>query len=169
MTLWPLEDRGAFLLRRAVIGFDKETVIDPLPPGRYRLGLSLLGDACYGAGGTTVDLTGDAGAKPVEVLVITAGAIHGRLTGAANPAEVSVMLVAAETASGAAPVQITSPNSGSRFRFVNLRPGRYRIGVERTAEETGTRWTPGHGAMAEIEVPGGGVTEVELPVPRLTR
>ncbi len=169
MTLWPLEDRGAFLRRRADIRFDKETVIDPLPQGRYSLGLSLLGDACYAAGGATVDLTEDADRKPVEVLVTTAGAVHGRLTGAANAGQVSIMLVAAEPVRGAAPVQITFPDSESRFRFENLRPGRYRIGVERTAEETGARWIPGQGAMVEIEVPGGGVTEVELPVPRLTR
>ena len=164
LTLSPLEDWCALAHASAEVSLAKETIINDLPPGRYLLSVSQLGETCYYATHAVIDLTGATPVDLVVVLVAPAGSIHGRVTGAANPTEVAVVLVASDPVETAPPVQITFPDLKSRFAFENLRPGRYRIATEPAVEVSQPGWKAHLDRMFEIEVPGGAPTDIELPV-----
>jgi hypothetical protein len=51
-----------------------------------------------------------------------------------------------------------------RFEFAGLRPGHYRIAAQLAAGAAKARWVNDVAHMIEIDVPGGILTEVELPV-----
>ena len=62
------------------------------------------------------------------------------------------------------PVYVAFADARSEFVFPNLRPGRYRIAARPVVGDAGTPWIPDLGGMFEIEVNGGGLVELDLPV-----
>jgi hypothetical protein len=54
--------------------------------------------------------------------------------------------------------------AGSEFVFPNLRPGRYRIAARPVVGDAGMPWVPDLEGMFEIEVNGGGLLELDLPL-----
>src|SRR6185295_17576379 len=98
------------------------------------IGASGLGEACYLASYTVLDLTAGAKDAPVRVIVGAAGAIHGKLVGATNPGEFAVALVAADPDRSASPVQVVFPSADGRFGFGGLPAGRYRIVTQAPGE-----------------------------------
>jgi len=112
-----------------------------------------------------VDLTSGANGETVQVPLAAAGAIHGKLTGAANPVEFAVALVTADPESGA-PVQVVFPAGDGRFAFGGLRPGRYRVVAQPAGETSRARWVTDPARMIEMQIPAGAPTEMELPAPK---
>ena len=162
LTLAPLEDWAAMFTRNTQVSFAKEQTLDNLPPTRFSIGLANLGQTCSHAG-AVLDLTGAADSKPVTILLAPAGAIRGRLTGAQNPADFAVTLVAADPVDGEPALQTAFPDAESRFAFGNLRPGRYYISAQ-PAGEAQARWVADIEHMLAVDARGGAETDIELPV-----
>jgi hypothetical protein len=97
------------------------------------------------------------GPGPIPVTVAPAGAIRGKLVGATGSFAVVLMAEDPEV-----PVQIALPDSQLKFEFAALPPGRYRVVVRAAAEG---RWVTDATQMIELDVAGGGPTDVELPAP----
>ena len=144
----------------------KEQAIADLAPARYRIGANRLGESCYLASDTVLDLSAGGPEAPVPVLVAAAGAIRGKLTGAVRAQEVAVALVAADAETSAQPVQVAFPDAGGKFAFTALRPGRYRIVTQAAGEASRGRWVTDPARMIEIRIVAGAPTELELPAPR---
>jgi protocatechuate 3,4-dioxygenase beta subunit len=166
VTLTALEDFAAKIDRTGEINSVKERAIADLAPARYQIGVNGLGESCYLASHTIVDLSAGAKDAPVPVLVAAAGAIRGKLTGAANPREFAVALVAADAETSAQPVQVVFPDAAGKFTFGALRPGRYRIVIQPAGEASQARWVTDPASMIEIQIVAGAPTEMELPAPQ---
>jgi hypothetical protein len=161
----PLEAWGAMVNGTAEVNTTKTQTVSPLAPGIYQLTATRLGDSCYSSGNPVVDLSKSAPSAPVAVTVAAAGEIRGRLiAGAARAADFAVILVPPEAADNPQAVQIAFPDAEGRFAFAALPPGRYRMAVRAAAEAVKTRWVPDLSRMTEIDVAGGGPTDLELPV-----
>jgi len=113
-----------------------------------------------------LDLTAGGKDGPVPVIVAAAGAIHGKLMGAANPGEFAVALVAADPDRSASPVQVVFPAADGRFQFGGLRAGRYRIVTQPAGEAGQARWVRDPAQMMELQIPAGAPTDLELPAPK---
>ena len=166
LHLLPLEDRAARIMQNIRVNFASEQRVDGLAPGRYHLAVSDLGEKCFLGVNPVLDLQHDDASEVVKVLVAPAGAIHGLLLPGSAAADYAVALVspALPLSPKAQPVQIAFPDEEGRFAFADLRPGEYRIAVRPVSVETEGRWVPDLEKMFEVEVAGGTVTEVELPV-----
>jgi hypothetical protein len=159
-----MEAWGTQVNRTVKISVARETVIHDLPPSRYLLRATDLGETCHGVSNAVVDLADVTDSKPVPVKVVPGGAIRGLLSDVVNSTQVAVVLVATDQAEEAQPVQIVLPDAERRFTFGGLRPGRYRIAARPSADPSKGRWIHDLGRMFELEVPGGSVTDIELPV-----
>jgi hypothetical protein len=168
ITLTALEDFAAMIDRSGEINSEKPQAIADLAPSRYLVVAKSLGESCYLASDTVVDLVAGAGDATVTVPLAAAGAIHGKLSGAANPAEFAVALVTADPDSSA-PVQVVFPAADGRFAFGGLRPGRYRIVAQPAGEVSKARWVTDPARMIEMQIPAGAPTEMELPAPKRSR
>jgi hypothetical protein len=90
--------------------------------------------------------------------------------GTAKPADYVVAQIGAVCPDPARGIQAAHSDSEGRFSFTGLRPGKYRIGAQllsdRPAGRGGAagsnRWSAEK--MTEIDLPGGAVTDVDLPV-----
>ncbi len=164
VRLISLEDWAVMFAYRAEIG-PQGAMIYHLAPGRYRIEVEGLGNRCYSAATQTLDLTRETDAKPVEVLVTPAGEIRGRLTGATADVRYTVVLLPSEPDRDDT-LQIAFPGREGRFEFAGLRPGRYRIAAQPAEKDLKARWVSDLALMAEIRVPGGVPTDVELPAPK---
>jgi len=145
------------------VSLGKESVLSGLPPGRYRLEASDLGTNCYQAEQPVADLTGGSSAT-VAIDLAAAGSLQGVL----KPLPVSatryiVVLLDAET-SADAPTRLASVDAQGAFRIDGLRPGRYRIAAQFATDTPKTRWVGDFGRMAEIEIRGGQILDLELPI-----
>jgi hypothetical protein len=154
-----LEALGTMDRRSVEVSFGKEETLDDISPGRYRIAIAKLGDACFSTSAPIVDLT-DGSARAVAVEIAPAGSIRGALkTGSLKPTDFAIVLLASDAVEAA---QIAYPDAESRFTFTGLRPGRYRIAAQRIGDTPQARWIPDLWRMSEIEVPGGPPTNVEL-------
>lgn len=174
VTLTALEDFAARIDRTAEVSMGKEQAVADLAPTRYQIGVSGLGESCYLANDRVLDLTVGAAQGgtngpvpvPVQVMVAAAGAIHGKLTGAANPAGFAVALVSADPDRSNAPVQVVFPAADGRFVFGGLSSGRYRIVTQPAGEASAARWVQDPAHMIELQILAGTPTELELPAPK---
>ena len=165
VSIAPLEAWGAMVNRTAEVNTTKPQPVSHLAPGNYQLTATRLGDACYSSGNPLVDLSKSTPSAPVAVTVAAAGGIRGRLiAGAARTMDFAIVLVPPEETGNPHAVQIAFPDSEGRFTFPALPPGRYRITAQLAAEAGKARWVPDLSRMTEIEVAGGGTTDLELPV-----
>ena len=171
LTLAPLEALGMIDRRSVEVSFGKETTLNDLSPGRYRIAVAKLGDACFSASAPVVDLTDGSTQGVVAVEVTSAGSIRGTLKmGSLKPADFAIVLLASDAVDGAQAAQIAYPDAEPHFTFTGLRPGRYRIAARRIGDSPQARWIPDLWRMLEIEVPGGAPTNVELsPEPATDR
>jgi len=129
------------------------------------VGATGLGEGCYLASSSVLDLTGGAPASPVAVLVATAASIRGKLTGAPDPRAYSVILAAADPDAASNPLQVVFPDASGKFTFGGLRPGRYRIAAQSSSAPASARWVSDAAHMLEIQIVAGAPTEMELPAP----
>jgi hypothetical protein len=53
------------------------------------------------------------------------------------------------------------PDNAGTFQFPDVAPGKYGVALRAAGE----RWVAPAGSMIEFDVPGGGVSEVDLAVP----
>ncbi len=161
VSLAPLEASGAMLSRSVVVSFAKPATIAELPPGRYYVAAAALGETCFVAG-EVLDWPA-ATDRPLAVTVWPAASIRGRL-GSARPSDYVVTLVPAGASDATEAIQAAYPDADGKFSFTGLRPGRYRIGARATDQSSPARWVADMAKMLEIELPGGAVTEMDLPV-----
>jgi hypothetical protein len=162
IQLLPLEDWAAMLARDITLDFTRPVVVENLAPARYHIPVTRLGEGCYSAADTVVDLTGGSPSVPVEVSVVSAGSIHGRLAGAARAVDFVIMLFGAYAGRDEEPFRIAYPDDKLSFTFDGLPPGRYRVAARRAEA---ARWVADGGSSAEVEVAGGAPTQVELRAP----
>jgi hypothetical protein len=158
-----LEDWGATFDLSAVVTAGREQRFERVPPGRFLVTVSDLGETCFADAEIAVDLTSAQGDRPVVVQLAAAGAIRGRLAGTARAADFVVLLVARDPAASTGRIQAAFPDAEGRFSFPGLRPGGYRIAAQ-PVTEPGTRWIADLASMIEIEIRGGSPTDLELPV-----
>jgi hypothetical protein len=166
VTLTALEDFAAMIDRTGAINTVKEQPVADLAPTRYRVGIKGLGEGCYLASSPVLDLSTSAPSSVVALQVAAAGSIRGKLTGAPNPQEFSVALIAADIDTSTDPVQVVFPDSAGKFAFGGLRPGRYRIATQSAGAAARARWVIDAAKMIEIQIVAGAPTEMELPAPR---
>jgi hypothetical protein len=149
VMLSALEDWGAMLDTKGSFG----KPIANLAPTKYRATLSGVGDTCHAPEDVTVDLSTAAPSGPIQIRVVPAGTIRGRLAAALGDAPVALH----DLNDGSKPVQVASVGRDSKFAFPSVAPGRYRL----TARvPTGAR------ISTEVAVSGGAVTEVMLEAPQ---
>jgi hypothetical protein len=166
VTLTALEDFAAMIDRTGGVTIDQAQAVADLAPTRYQIGATGLGESCYLVSDEVLDLTAGGKDGPVQVVVAAAGAIHGKLTGAANPAEFAVALVAVDPDRSTSRVQVVFPGKDGRFAFEGLRPGRYRMVAQPAGEVSRARWVTEAARMIEMQIPAGAPTELDLPAPR---
>jgi hypothetical protein len=159
------EDFAVRIDKNGEVTTERPLTLSDLAPARYQVVASNLGDSCFQPSIPTADLSSGAPAAPIAVPLAPAGAIHGKLTGASNPTQYSIALVAADPDTSSRPLQIVFPDSSGRFTFGGLRPGRYRL-VTQIAGEASARWITDPARMIEFQIPAGSPTEIELPVPK---
>jgi hypothetical protein len=164
LALIAIEDFASRMDGAGEVNTAKETVIANLAPARYKVTLSGLGELCYQASDVLLDLSSGIRDGVIPVTIAPAGAVHGKLTGAAKPPDYAVALVAADP-DYSAPVQVAFPAADGRFSFGGLRPGRYRIIAQPAGDAAKARWVTSANGMIEIQVAGGGPTEMDLPAP----
>jgi hypothetical protein len=157
VTFSPLEAWHIMGDRSVQARIGEPQLVEQLAPGRYQVTATKLGSGCYQSGTTVVDVGAMNGPGPVAVTVAQAGSIRGKLVGGAG--QYAVVLMAEDPD---LPVQIAMPGAEAKFEFSALQPGRYRVAVRPTA---GGRWVTDTTQMIELDVSGGGPTDVELPVP----
>jgi len=165
LTLAPLEDWAKDCGAEVDLRFGEGRSVHNLAPGQYAVALSGLGDQCYFTGPSVVDLRvrNEPGAIPLQMAA--AASISGRLSGLgdSNPSEFVVVLTP-RAFPGTAPSQIAVPGADSKFAFTALRPGKYRLAARRATADPGAGPALGPAAPVEIELRGGAVTELDLPV-----
>ncbi|HWB82519.1 MAG TPA: carboxypeptidase-like regulatory domain-containing protein [Bryobacteraceae bacterium] len=161
VSLDSLEPWAMRFFTNTQVAFGKPQIIRNLAPGRFRLTATGLGAGCYQASEPVVDLTSDM-EKPVAIELAEAASIRGQLKGAPPSANFAVVLLDAGN-TDAADAQLAFPDSGGRFTFDGLRPGRYRIAVQQRGE-TPVRWVADVSRMPEVDVAAGVISTVELPV-----
>ncbi len=160
LTLASLEALGTADRRSVEVSFGKEVTLDDISPGRYRIVVANLGDACFSTSAAAVDLTEELATSAVAVEITPAGSIRGTLrAGPLKPADFAIVLLASNALDA---TQVAYPDAESHFTFSGLRPGRYRIAAQRIADTPQARWIPDLWRMSEIEVPGGSPTDLEL-------
>ncbi|MEO8597849.1 MAG: carboxypeptidase regulatory-like domain-containing protein [Candidatus Solibacter sp.] len=164
VALTALEDFATRIDRTGAINAVKEQPVADLAPTKYQVGATGLGEGCYLASSTVLDLASGGHDAVVPVLVAPAGSIRGRLTGGADPRAFSIVLVAADAEAATNPLQVVNPDSSGKFGFGGLRPGRYRIAAQ-SAGAAGARWVTDAAHMLEIQIVAGAPTEMELPAP----
>ncbi len=168
------EDWAAILDRQVSLNMGAEQTVTNVAPARYHLGVTSTGDVrtgdlCFTTAPQIVDLTSSTDPGPIVVSLAPAGSIRGRIdaTGA-RPSDYAVVLIPAE-AFDAADVKIAFPDADSRFTFVGLRPGRYRIAAQPAAEASKSRWLGDLTKMLEFEERSGAPAEIELAAPLLVK
>jgi len=167
VTLTALEDFATRIDRSGAINATKEQPVADLAPTKYLIGASGLGEGCYLASSSVLDFTGGVPGSPIAVPVASAGAIHGKLTGASDPRTYSVVLGAADAVAANRPLQVVFPGATGKFSFGGLPPGRYRLAVQ--SATAGARWITDSAHMVEIVIVAGAPTEMELPAPGRTQ
>ena len=160
-----VEDFAVRIDRSAPIDSTKEMPVTNLAPARYQVIAENLGEGCYQASETVLDLSRGAPHGAVTVYVAQAGSLRGRLAGAAKDAAYVIALAPADAMNGAEPLQAVFADRDGRFAFGSLRPGRYRVGIQPSAGGAKARWLNTAARMIEIEIAGGAPTEIELPAP----
>jgi len=166
VNLTAVEDFATQLDKRGELNAQTDTPIADLAPARYQVVARNLGESCYQPSIPTIDLSGAGPGAPVPVPIAPAGAIHGKLSGAADPTQYSVALIAADPEAASRPVQVAFPDSNGRFVFGGLRPGRYRLTAQAAGEASKARWVTDPAHMIEFQVPAGSPTDLELPAPK---
>jgi hypothetical protein len=159
LQLLALEDWGAILMRDITLDFTRPVVVENLAPARYHVPVTRLGEGCYSAADMIVDLTGASPSGPVEVSVVPAGSIVGKLIGAARAADFVLVLLDSSAGRDEQPLRVAYPDDKAGFVFEGLSPGRYRIAARPTAA---AHWVADAGGMVETDVAGGAPTRVEL-------
>ncbi|HEY1495289.1 MAG TPA: carboxypeptidase regulatory-like domain-containing protein [Candidatus Solibacter sp.] len=157
VTLSPLEAWHIMGDRTVQARIGEPQLVEQLAPGRYQVTATKLGSGCYQSGTTVVDVGAMSGPGPIAVTVAQAGSIRGKLVGGTG--QYAVVLMAEDPD---VPVQIAMPDAESKFAFAALQPGRYRVAVRLATED---RWVTDTAQMIELDVAGGGPTDVELPAP----
>jgi hypothetical protein len=76
-----------------------------------------------------------------------------------------IALAPADAVNGIESLQAVFADREGRFAFGNLRPGRYRLGIQLSAGGAKARWLNAAARMIEIEIAAGAPTEIELPAP----
>jgi protocatechuate 3,4-dioxygenase beta subunit len=160
LVLSSVEDWGANLERRSPLSFTEPKIITRLAPARYRVSVTGLGDSCYVPDGTLLDLGAPRDGSPVTITAVPAGAIDGVVSGPKLPSGGAVVL--ADLSDRSQPVQIALPDSGSRFTFASLRPGRYRVAAKLPSGPS-SRWTDESAPGVTVEVVGGETVKVIIP------
>lgn len=158
-----LEPWGLIPLDRTQVTFGKQQTILNLAPGLFRIEAVELPAGCYQVRPAVVDLRSEI-TVPAALELASAGSIRGALrSGDARASDFSVVLLDADSAGGAQ-AQLAFPDAEGRFGFQGLRPGRYRIAAQATAQASRSRWIGDVSRMLEIEVAGGAPTNVDLPI-----
>ena len=109
---------------------------------------------------TMVDLS--AGTQTVVIQVNAAGAIRGKLVGAARATDFAVALLSADAMNGERVLLAAVPDAQGGFTFESLRPGKYYVAAQPVAASK-SRWISDPSRMLQIEIRGGSYTELELP------
>ena len=164
MGLTGFEDWGANLERRTPLSFTEPQTLTRLAPARYRVAVKGLGETCYVPDETLLDLSGARDASPVAITAVRAGAIHGVLSTANPPSDVSIVLT--DITDPSQPVQVALPDAESRFTFGSLRPGRYRLSPK-MPNGPSPRWTDLTAPGVDVDVNGGDPVSVTIPEPKL--
>jgi hypothetical protein len=157
----PLEPWGIIVQPNAAASFNGEQTVPDLPPGRFRVIATGLGESCYQIDPPIVDLSADVSA-PVIIELAAAGSIRGVLNPtAAHPSDFAVVLVDADSSDGAG-AKIAFPDANGHFRFDGLHPGHYRIAASPAAEKSSARWVSDLARMQDVNITGSTPVEIAL-------
>ena len=163
LALSSLDEWGAELSQSAGVVPNGVSVVEGLAPGWYRLTATNLGQDCFAATDSIIDTR--SAPDPATVPVTTGGQLRGRVSpGSTQDEGVVVVLMNWDHGSAEGPMYVAFADARSEFVFPNLRPGRYRVAARPVVRDSGTPWVPDLGRMFEIEVSGGGLLELDLPV-----
>jgi hypothetical protein len=162
LQLLALEDWAAMLTRDITLDFTRPVVVENLAPAHYHIPVTRLGEGCYSAADTAVDLTDASASGPVVVNVVAAGSIHCQILGAVRAADLVIVLQDFRAGRDEQPFRVAYPDEKASFIFNDLPPGRYRIAARPAAS---AHWVADAGSTVETDVAGGAPTQIELRVP----
>ncbi len=138
------------------------TLVEDLPPSRYRASISGLKAGCYFGGASRLDLT-QAGPAPYKMPVVSAATLRGQLIGRAQEEATVVVMWPLEPRDDDARRLYLLPVTNASFGLDDLPPGRYRLHWMADKSWREGPWRPELRNSTELELPAGGTTRLELP------
>ena len=154
---WGLSNQNA-----ASVAVGKPSAMQGLAPARYALAVESAG-SCFLANGPVADLTGDR-PGPATIALAPGGSIRGTLRNIPAGSRDYVVLLLEPNDVANAPAALATVDEHGRFAFGPLRPGRYLVAAKPAGDTARARWVQDLAHMMTIDVPGGSVTEIDLPV-----
>lgn len=140
----------------------KSSAMQGLAPAKYALSVESAG-SCFLSNVPGADLSGER-SGPATIALAPGGSIRGTLRNIpAGSRDYVVLLLDANDVENA-PAALATVDEHGRFVFGPLRPGRYRVAAKPAGDEAKARWVQDVAHIMTVDIPGGSVTEIDLPV-----
>lgn len=163
VRLSAVEAWGTDLSRNITLPFGEPRTVSNLAPARYEVALARPDENCGLSSAAVLDLRVGARTEPFVLTAGGKGSIAGQIADPRGEAPLEVVLLPLGSAS-AVQIAVQPVGADGRFRFPDLPPGRYGLGVRISSGAGATPMLSDPDSLVEVEVLGGAV-EIVMNAP----